>query len=99
LGVIRLDRIPVLNSLSLTRAMKTAFTKPLKRSRRLDGKGFTLLDLLVVLSVIAVLIILQLPVLAAGKSQSKIGMCASNVRQLALACQIYANDNGERLPV
>jgi|ERR1017187_1140313 competence protein ComGC len=79
--------------------MKTTFTKPLEKSLRTGGEGFTLLDLLVVLGVIAVLIVLQLPVLAAGKSQTKIGICASHVRQLALACQIYANDNHDRLPV
>jgi prepilin-type N-terminal cleavage/methylation domain-containing protein len=79
--------------------MKTVFAKPLKKSQRVDGEGFTLLELLVVLGVIAVLIALQLPALAAGKSQSKIAMCASHVRQLALACQIYANENNDRLPV
>jgi prepilin-type N-terminal cleavage/methylation domain-containing protein len=79
--------------------MKTVFAKPLKKSQRVNGEGFTLLELLVVLGVIAVLITLQLPVLAGGKSQTKIGMCASHVRQLALACQIYANDNSDKLPV
>jgi prepilin-type N-terminal cleavage/methylation domain-containing protein len=61
--------------------------------------GFTLLELLVVVGVIAVLIVLELPVLAAGKSQSKIAMCASHVRQLVLSCQVFANDNNNRLPV
>ena len=79
--------------------MKTVFAKPLKKSQRVNGEGFTLLELLVVLGVIAVLITLQLPVLAGGKSQTKIGMCASHVRQLALACQIYANDNSDKLPM
>jgi type II secretory pathway pseudopilin PulG len=79
--------------------MKFDSLKSSDQLRAVNAEGFTLLDLLVVLGVIAVLITLQLPVLAGGKSQSKIGMCASNVRQLALACQIYANDNNDRLPV
>ena len=79
--------------------MKTIFAKPLKRPQRINGEGFTLLELLVVLGVIAILITLQLPALAGAKSQTKIGMCASHVRQIALACQIYANDNRDRLPV
>ena len=79
--------------------MKTVFAKPFKRPQRINGEGFTLLELLVVLGVIAILITLQLPALAGAKSQTKIGMCASHVRQLALACQIYANDNSDRLPV
>jgi type II secretory pathway pseudopilin PulG len=69
------------------------------KSLAVNDQGFTLLDLLVVLGVIAVLLVIQLPVLAGSKSQSKLGICASHVRQLALACQIYANDNGDRLPV
>lgn len=63
-----------------------------------DFKGFTLLELLVVVGAIAILVAIELPALAGNKSQSKIGLCASHVRQLALACQIYANDNSSRLP-
>ncbi|MGA2853036.1 MAG: prepilin-type N-terminal cleavage/methylation domain-containing protein [Verrucomicrobiota bacterium] len=79
--------------------MKTDFIKSTEFSRAANARGFTLLELLVVLGVVAVLIVIQVPVLAAGKSQSKIAMCASHVRQLAMSCQICANDNGDRLPV
>ena len=79
--------------------MKTDFIKSAKLSRATNASGFTLLELLVVLGVIAVLIVIQVPVLAAGKGQSKIAMCASHVRQLALSCQIYANENNNLLPV
>ena len=79
--------------------MKTVLVKPLKKSQGVDGKGFNLVELLVLLGVIAVLITLQLPALAGGKSQTRIGMCASHVQQIALACQIYANENNDRLPV
>ena len=79
--------------------MKTNQPKTPIQARQACRNGFTLLDLLVVLGVVAVLITLQLPVLASGKGQTKIGVCASHIRQLALACQIYANDNSDRLPV
>ena len=79
--------------------MKTNRSKSVIQSEPACRNGFTLLDLLVVLGVVAVLITLQLPVLASGKGQTKIGVCASHVRQLALACQIYANDNSDHLPV
>ncbi len=79
--------------------MNADCVKSAKHSRATKARGFTLLELLVVLGVITVLIIVQVPVLAGGKSQSKIAMCASHVRQIALSCQIYANDNGNRLPV
>lgn len=61
-------------------------------------EGFTLTDLLVVLGVIAFLIVLEAPVLAGNKSQTKMGVCAGNLRQLVLATQIYANENNNRLP-
>jgi prepilin-type N-terminal cleavage/methylation domain-containing protein len=89
----------VVDSLFSIQPMKTSFIKLPLKTHTVKAEGFTLLELLVVLGVIVVLIAIQLPVLAAGKSQSKIGMCANNVRQIALACQIYANDNSGRLPV
>ena len=79
--------------------MKTSQPKPFVQTRQTCRDGFTLLDLVVVLGVIAVLILVELPVLAGTKSQTKIGVCASHVRQLALACQLYANENNNRLPV
>jgi|GEM_PF-175711 len=85
--------------ISSSKSVKADFVRAAKHPRASAGSGFTLLELLVVLGIIAVLIVIQVPVLAAGKSQSKIAMCASHVRQLALSCQIYANDNGNRLPV
>jgi type II secretory pathway pseudopilin PulG len=76
--------------------MKTVFAKPLKNA---GDSGFTLLDLLVVIGVIAILFIIQLPAWARGKSQTKIGICAGHARQLALSCQMYASDNNNHLPV
>src|ERR1039457_288099 len=83
----------------ISKQMKTDFMKSAELSRATNAGGFTLLELLVVIGVIAVLIAVQVPVLAGGKRQSKIALGASQVRQLALACQIYANENGDRLPV
>ncbi|HEX5399325.1 MAG TPA: type II secretion system protein [Verrucomicrobiae bacterium] len=79
--------------------MNTGSRKISEAQRDPAANGFTLLDLLVLIAVLAVLIVLELPVLAAGGSQSKIVICASHVRQLALASQIYANDNNNRLPL
>jgi prepilin-type N-terminal cleavage/methylation domain-containing protein len=73
--------------------------KPFAQSKPPHCEGFTLTELLVVLGIIAVLILVELPVLAGTKSQTKIGVCASHVRQIALACQIYASDNNSRLPI
>src|ERR1035441_6120094 len=82
-----------------SKPLKTDFVRAANHPRASNAAGFTLLELLVVLGVIAMLIAVQVPVLAGGKSQSKIAICASHVRQLALSCQIYANENGDRLPI
>jgi prepilin-type N-terminal cleavage/methylation domain-containing protein len=79
--------------------LRTGFAKPVKRSEAANAGGFTLIELLVVIGVIAVLVALQVPVLAAGKGRSRVAICASHVRQLALSCQIYASENSDRLPV
>jgi prepilin-type N-terminal cleavage/methylation domain-containing protein len=82
-----------------SKPLKTDFVRAANHPRASNAAGFTLLELLVVIGVIAILVVLELPVLAAGKSDSRIAICASHVRQLALSCQIYANENGDRLPV
>lgn len=78
--------------------MKTKWSKPRAQPAQARREGFTLLELVVVIGVLAVLIVLELPALAAGKSQPRIALCASHVRQLALASQIFANDNNNQLP-
>jgi prepilin-type N-terminal cleavage/methylation domain-containing protein/prepilin-type processing-associated H-X9-DG protein len=62
---------------------------------RLRGPcGFTLLELLVVVSLIGVLAALLLPALARSKSSAQRVKCVSNLRQLGLAAQMYWDDNG-----
>lgn len=53
-------------------------------------KGFTLIELLVVISIIALLIALLLPALARAKADANTVICASNLRQVYLVQQMYA---------
>ena len=60
--------------------------------------AFTLVEVLVVISVIAALIATFLPALTAARSQSTAIVCQSNVRQLCFAVLEYATDNKGRFP-
>lgn len=55
--------------------------------------GFTLIEVLVVIFVIALLLGILLPVLSAAKQKSKQLVCQSNIRQLVIAVNCYADDN------
>jgi prepilin-type N-terminal cleavage/methylation domain-containing protein/prepilin-type processing-associated H-X9-DG protein len=55
--------------------------------------AFTLIELLVVVAVVGILAGLLLPALARSKACAQKARCASNVRQLALAAQMYWDDN------
>ncbi len=54
--------------------------------------GFTLVELLVVISIIALLMAILIPALGASKERAKVLLCEGNIRQLAFALSMYAND-------
>lgn len=72
--------------------------RPENRNRSvLSSNGFTLVELLVVIAVIAILTAMLLPALAQGKQRAKRIQCLNNQRQMATTWVLYAGDNNDSL--
>jgi len=67
-----------------------------ERGRTGGTHAFTLLELLVVIAVIALLVLILLPALAVARQAGQAVVCASNLRQLASALDLYSSDHDDR---
>ncbi len=67
-------------------------------SSRCRKGGFTLVELLVVIGIIALLVAILLPVLSKARIAARRTACLSNVRQLITAAVMYTTDNKGYLP-
>jgi len=61
-------------------------------------RSFTLLELLIVVAIIAVLAAILLPALKRAKDQARTSACLNNLKQLAVAFELYRSDYDDWLP-
>lgn len=60
-------------------------------------RAFTLIELLVVIAVIAILMAILMPALNRAREGGKRAVCMSNLKQLALCWNMYADENDDKL--
>jgi prepilin-type N-terminal cleavage/methylation domain-containing protein/prepilin-type processing-associated H-X9-DG protein len=61
-------------------------------------RGFTLIELLVVIAIIGILAAMVFPVFARAREAARKAVCLSNVKNIALAFQMYMADSSDTLP-
>jgi len=60
-------------------------------------RAFTLIELLVVIAIIAVLMAILMPALNRAREQGKRAACLNNLKQMALAWNVYADENDNKI--
>lgn len=66
--------------------------------RRRGGRGFTLIEVLVVVAVVALLITILVPSLARARLRSRVVVVHSDLRQITVALDAYAMEHKDQLP-
>jgi len=66
--------------------------------RRSRPSGFTLIEILVVVAIIALLLTILLPSLQVAREHGRTALCASNLGEIFTASYMYAQESQDRLP-
>lgn len=78
--------------------MRRTFPDSDFRSTRENRDGFTLVELLVVIAMLALIATIQVSAMSAAKGRTRAVVCSDNVRQLTMSLHIYGGENEDKLP-
>jgi prepilin-type N-terminal cleavage/methylation domain-containing protein len=78
--------------------MNTTYHESTGSPRHLRFTAFTLIELLVVIAIIAILAAILIPAVGKVRESANQSKCVSNLRQLAVAANMYASDNNGDYP-
>lgn len=63
-----------------------------------NKKGFTLIELMIVIAIIAILAAILVPNFLKARAQGQLAACESNLKNIATALEMYATDNSGDYP-
>lgn len=87
-----------MNSRTSSRPTSSPFAEVLLLKLPFRRRGFTLVELLIVITIIVILAGLTFPVLVRAREAARRTSCASNERQLGMSLMLYMQDHDDQLP-
>lgn len=64
----------------------------------MQKRGFTLIELMIVIAIISVLVTIIMPKMSKSRDKAKLAACLTNLKHIGVALEIYANENKQLYP-